>query len=364
MNQVDEQGPLLRRGLKSLFVLATVVVSGVVLVNTAEHLGRKVGEMYSETSTTQLIDVIPGRSVTVDIPAGSSANLIGDLLQEAGVIRSSTQFAATVRAEGVESSLRAGVYDMETGMSNDDVIVILRQGPVERTFRVTVVEGLRVQEMLKVLSDSAGIPVEEFETALLDGSVTTTLRSFDEEMSITDWEGILFPDTYEFSDRSTAVSILQRMSDTMTGRVESVDWTRFESLGYSKYEGVIIASLIESEVRVSEERPLVSSVIQNRLSDDERLDIDATVLYALGSRDPNAIDVSYDSPYNTRKYKGLPPTPICGPSLASLEAAADPADTDFKYYVLAGEDGHHKFSVTLEEHNAAVEEARAAGLLG
>lgn len=143
----------------------------------------------------------------------------------------------------------------------------------------------------------------------------------------------------------------------------SVDWSAFEEAGFSQYQGVIIASLIESEVRVAEERPIVSSVIRNRLTDGARLDIDATILYALDSRDPSVIDVGFDSPYNTRLVPGLPPTPISAPGLASLQAAAQPDDTEFRYYVLSSLEGSHAFSVTLDEHNAAVAESRAAGII-
>jgi UPF0755 protein len=104
-------------------------------------------------------------------------------------------------------------------------------------------------------------------------------------------------------------------------------------------------------------------VIRNRITDGARLDIDATVLFALGTRDPALIDIDFDSPYNTRKVAGLPPTPIAAPGLASLEAAAQPADTEYRYYVLSAEDGSHTFSVTLEEHNAAVAQARADGII-
>ncbi len=107
----------------------------------------------------------------------------------------------------------------------------------------------------------------------------------------------------------------------------------------------------------------MSSVIRNRLADGQRLEIDATVLYALDTRDVADFDRSVDSPYNTYRSDGLPPTPISAPGRAALEAAADPAETDFRYYVLSSEDGAHTFSVTYEEHLAAVEASREAGIL-
>jgi UPF0755 protein len=184
-----------------------------------------------------------------------------------------------------------------------------------------------------------------------------------EQPSLSHWEGLLFPDTYQFSEQSTAVDMLTRMARTLDVRMAQVDWTAFEEAGFTQYQGIIIASLIESEVRVAEERPVVSSVIRNRLEIGEVLGIDATTLYAQATRDPSEIDVDFESPYNTRRVAGLPPTPISAPGLASLQATAAPADTEFLYYVLAAEDGSHTFAETIEEHNANVAESRESGLI-
>jgi UPF0755 protein len=183
------------------------------------------------------------------------------------------------------------------------------------------------------------------------------------EPTLQDWEGLLFPDTYEFAQTATPVEILQRMATTMEERVGSIDWSAWEELGYTPYQGIILASLIESEVRVDEERPIVSSVIHNRLAEQMPLDIDATVLYALGTRDAAEFDRDVDSPYNTYLNAGLPPTPIASPRLASLEAAAAPDATPYFFYVLSDTDGHHAFAETLDEHNANVAQAREDGVL-
>jgi UPF0755 protein len=150
----------------------------------------------------------------------------------------------------------------------------------------------------------------------------------------------------------------------MQVRMDAVDWTAFEAAGFTRYDGIIIASLIESEVRVADERPLVSSVIRNRLESGEILGLDASTLYAQDTRVPGEINVDFDSPYNTRRYGGLPPGPISAPGLSALQAAAAPADSEFLYYVLADEDGSHAFAETLEEHNENVAISREAGLLG
>jgi UPF0755 protein len=180
---------------------------------------------------------------------------------------------------------------------------------------------------------------------------------------LSDWEGLLFPDTYEFNREVRPEAVLQRMASTMEQRVASIDWSGWEALGYDQYEGIIVASMIETEVRVDEERPIVSSVIYNRLELGMALEIDATVLYALGTDDPAQFNNEVDSPYNTYRNTGLPPTPIAAPSRASLEAAAAPDETPYLFYVLTDETGRHAFAETLEEHNANVAQAREDGIL-
>ncbi len=229
---------------------------------------------------------------------------------------------------------------------------------------MTVIEGLTVAETLTRIADASDISVAELETALTDGSVTSALLE-DQPQTVADWEGLLFPDTYNFLLGSSAATILQRMSDTMASRVASVDWSRLEELEVTQYEAIIIASMIEEEVRVEAERPIVASVIYNRLANDWLLQIDATVQYALPERKPalSFADLEIDSPYNTYRNRGLPPTPIAGVRLTSLQAAADPADTNFFYYVLTSLDGTHGFAETEAEFEALKEQARRDGVL-
>lgn len=353
----------LRAG-KPFVVMALIIIAGVGVVVAASSLAESLGSRLGTSQEASGPDVEPGLAVVIEIPLGSSTADIADILARNGVVRSATQFEALARTSGAANSLQAGVYDLFTAMNPDEVLAILKRGPVTRVFRVTIPEGLRVNEIIDKLVTDTGLPREDFETALIDGSVTTGLAEPALEPTPADWEGLLFPDTYEFSHSASAADILNRLARTMESRVESVDWTAFEAAGFSRYQGIVIASLIESEVKIAEERPMVSSVIRNRLADSEALQIDATVLYAVGSRDPRSINLDIDSPYNTYRFTGLPPTPISAPGLASLQAVAAPAATDFKFYVLSTPDGHHTFSVTFEEHLIAVQKARDEGLLG
>jgi UPF0755 protein len=352
------------RLLIPISITALIVVAGFGVVAAARFMGSAVSDALTSSGDDVVSDVEAGIPVEVDIPEGSTAEEIGVMLAEIGVVRSARQFEEAVATAGVANSLKAGTFDLTTGMNPDAVINALIAGPKVVVFDVTIREGLRVTEIIDILAERSGIDRQEFEDALFSGRVTTTLNEIPADASFADWEGLLFPDTYEFSENSTPADMLNRLSRTMQVRMDAVDWSELEAAGFTRYEGIIIASLIESEVRVADERPLVSSVIRNRLEIGEILGIDASTLYAQDTRDPSEIDVDFDSPYNTRRYGGLPPGPISAPGLASLQAAAQPADTEYLYYVLADEDGSHAFAETLEEHNANVAAARDAGLLG
>jgi UPF0755 protein len=228
-----------------------------------------------------------------------------------------------------------------------------------------VPEGLRIGEVLESISEQSGISQEELEQVLLDGSVSTGLLPGGAPTTLQEWEGLLFPDTYEFRAEAEAGDVLQLFADTMQRRVEAVDWAGLLERGLTRYDGIIIASLIEAETRVDGERPLVSSVIENRLDLSMPLQIDATVLYAMGERGMSLTlaDLEIDSPYNTYQTGGLPPTPIGAPGRASLEAAADPATTDYLYYVLTSLDGSHSFTASYDEFLQFKAQAKADGVL-
>lgn len=356
--------PTWSRILKVALIGLGVVLGAVIVIGGASYLGRTVGEALGPGDVSGApVDVEPGLDVTVEIPAGSTGQDIGAILAAQGVVRSALEFEVAVRNVEAAQSLQAGTYELVTLMDPADVVAELVAGPGTEVYRVTVIEGLRVEEILTALAESTPHDYSEYEAALLDGSVTTSLVEMPAEPTLTDWEGLLFPDTYEFARDAEPSAILQRMAATMEQRVDSIDWTAWEELGYTPYQGLVLASLIETEVLLDEERPVVSSVIHNRLAEGMKLDIDATVLYALGTRDIAEFDREVDSPYNTYIVAGLPPTPIAAPGNASLEAAAAPETTPYFYYVLSDLEGHHAFAETLDEHNANVAQAREDGVL-
>jgi len=243
------------------------------------------------------------------------------------------------------------------------VIGVLRS--TADVYRITVIEGLTVSQMLDSLADQTGFTVEELTVPLLDGTVISTLQAV-EPQEIRDWEGLLFPDTYEVTDRYEPSEILQLLADTAESRVASIDWSFIEERGLTVYDGIVIASLIEREAALDVERPLIASVIHNRLEIPMPLQIDATIVYALGGYPEGGLtldDLRTESPYNTYRIDGLPPTPIAGVRLASLAAAAAPAETDFIYYVLAGQDGSHAFTDDFDDFLLLQQQSREDGLL-
>jgi UPF0755 protein len=250
-------------------------------------------------------------------------------------------------------------------MTVDAVIARLVEGPGGEVVRITLIEGLTVPQMLESLSGQTGFELAALRAPLLNGLVTSDLLT-EAPDSLADWEGLLFPDTYEIFADDEPADVLQLLADTAELRVASVDWSYLTDRGLTPYDGVIIASLIEREARLDEERPVIASVIYNRLDQDMLLQIDATVVYILGGLPAAGLtldDLQIDSPYNTYLYEGLPPTPIAGPRLASLRAAAAPDDTPYLYYVLHDAEGHHAFTDDFEEFLGLQEEARDAGLI-
>lgn len=358
------QQPIWARMLKIGLIVGMVALSAVVIVGGASYLGRVVGTAIGpEDVSSAPVNVEPGQPVTLEIPSGSTGQDIGAMLAAQGVVRSALEFEVAVRAVDAAQSLQAGTYDFLTLMDPAEVVAMVVAGPAPAVYRLTIIEGLRTEEILVSLAESTQYDFSEFAEALLGGAVSTSLAELPEEPTLTDWEGLLFPDTYEYSRSAAPEAILQRMASTMEQRVNSVDWTAWEELGYSRYQGIVLASLIETEVLLDVERAVVSSVIHNRLEIGMKLDIDATVLYALNTRDITQFDREVSSPYNTYLVAGLPPTPIASPGRASLEGAANPDETPFFFYVLADLEGGHAFSETIEEHNENVQQARDDGVL-
>jgi UPF0755 protein len=359
-----EPPPWQVRLIRAFVVVVVIVVSFVGITKVAAKLASGI----SNEGTVQA-DLVSGLSVNVVIDPGSTARAIGSTLVEAGVIADGGGFQDAVQARGAADQLKAGTYTMVTGSDYDALIDILVAGPDPIEVKnIRVIEGLTIQETLQSLAEQTPYTVAQLAAPLLNGTVTSPYlpdAAPDGYPEITRWEGLLAPDTYEFAVDASPETIVGRMADTLTARMNAIDWSILEGMDLDPYDGLIIASLIEREAKLDDERATIASVITNRLELGMPLQIDATIIYALGtnSGEVTTADLEVDSPYNTYQHTGLPPTPIAGVRTASIEAAARPDVTNYLYYVLIDKDGTHGFSETLEEHNRLKEEAKANGVL-
>lgn len=225
--------------------------------------------------------------------------------------------------------------------------------------RVVFPEGLRREDIAAILDEKTSLSGEEYLTLTAPGARGRQLAKAKGPRSL---EGFLFPATYDVYSTTTVQDLVEQQLTAFADRTAGIDYRPAAKKNLTRYDVLIIASMVEREVRVPEERKIVAGVIYNRLRNDMRLDIDATVQYALGSWKPEltAEDLAIDSPYNTRKFTGLPPGPICNPGEASIRAAAQPAKTDFLYYVAKNDgSGGHFFARTAAEFEQAVAQSRA-----
>jgi UPF0755 protein len=228
-------------------------------------------------------------------------------------------------------------------MTLSEVLDALEAGPVIEEVTATIPEGLEVRDIAGVVADELGVDGSRFLDLATGGDLAIPPYLPEGAETV---EGFLFPKTYGFEPGVGEEEVIERLLSQFEEETADLPWDRAEDLGLTEYEIVIVASMIEREVRVPEERPLVASVIYNRIREGMRLQIDATVQYALPepNRPLTFEDYEYDSPYNTYLHDGLPPTPVANPGLAAIRAALNPADEDFLFYFVVDEQtGAHRF---------------------
>ncbi|MBS3957741.1 MAG: endolytic transglycosylase MltG [Clostridiales bacterium] len=304
-------------------------------------------------------EVESGLPVEIVIPDGASTASIATILAGQGIVTNANRFRLESRRAGADGRLRAGTYDLKTGMPYSEAIAALIEGPAIKYVTVTIPEGYVIEQIARRFEEHAGIPAQEFIT-LANGGYAEFPREYLRDVYGGKLEGYLFPKTYQVQEGATARDVIEMMLDQFEREIALVDIAAAQARGFSLAEVVTMASMIERETKVAEERALVSSVIHNRLEIGMRLQIDATIEYVLSGnrfRLTNA-DLQIDSPYNTYRNAGLPPGPIANPGLASLQAACDPAETAYVYYVLTSPDGSHTFTETWEEFLTAKQRSK------
>ncbi|WP_281169562.1 endolytic transglycosylase MltG [Paenibacillus harenae] len=313
-----------------------------------------------------------GDAVKVEIPKGTSANEVADLLEQNGIIKNSFIFKYYLKLNDQGARFQAGLYELNPGMEHDAIIAKLNAGDTVavETIRFTIPEGFTVLQIADKLAAEKLIDRDKFiklaatNTAYGDAEAVRSIPENDKLHQ--KLEGYLFPETYELKKGSTEEDIIRRMLSELDRKLEVLPEGWMDVLEEKKmtlHELLTIASLVEREVVIDEERALVAGVIYNRIEDGMMLQIDATVQYSLDKPKERLYekDLQIDSPYNTYKVEGLPPGPIASPSMASITAALYPEESDYLFYVTKKDGSQsHLFAKTYQEHLKNIEKSNQA----
>ena len=292
------------------------------------------------------------------IPPGAGFAEVRDTLTSRGLVTHPRWFTFLARVRGLDRAVKAGVYQIRPGTPAGTILAILARGQ-EAMETVTIPEGLTVAEVAALAEAELGLPAQDIVAAATDSQVVGMVSS-----TAANLEGYLYPETYVVPVSITARRLVEVMAAEFLRQWRPEWQRRLDSLGLTREELVTLASIVEGEALVGEERPVIAGVYHNRLRSGMRLQADPTVQYAIqqatGRRKTRLFlkDYRIESPYNTYLIDGLPPGPIASPGRASLEAALWPADVPYLYFV-ADTNGRHVFSTTYDEHLAAVRRRRA-----
>lgn len=298
----------------------------------------------------QPVDPQSGDSVVLEIPQGSGTESIANLLEENGLIKSKMVFRIKSKLSGYDGDFKAGTYTFSPSMEMGKIMDIILSGrSVGKTFRI--IEGLTIEQIGESLEEQGIVTKEAFLDEAANGEFDYPFMEY-LPAGKNRLEGFLFPNQYEAPLDASAHQIINIMLNQFDKVFPESDYPKAGDLGMDVYDIVIVASLIEREVREDAERPLVASVVYNRLSIGMKLEFCSTVQYILG--EPQAVlsiaDTQIKSPYNTYLNPDLPPGPICSPGEAAIRAALEPADTDYLYFVLKSKDATtHNFSATYAQ---------------
>jgi UPF0755 protein len=306
----------------------------------------------------------PSLTKVVIVKKGMPLRKISSMLEQEGIIRNSRVFTWIANLRGKESGIKAGEYEFHAGMSFFQVLDALEKGQVKRHL-VTIAEGYSLFQIAQFLDELKIVGKKEF---LEKASSPALILSLGLPLSASgkpapSLEGYLFPNTYNLMRETPPEEIIQVMVQQFKKVFNKELIQRGSQLGLSQKEVVILASIIEKETSLPEEKPLVSAVFHNRLKKKIPLQSDPTVIYGIKNFNGNLTkaDLQRPTPYNTYLFSGLPPTPICNPGKESILAALYPAPVSYFYFV-SKNDGSHFFSSHIEEHNQAVGKYQKRGL--
>jgi UPF0755 protein len=343
-----------RRGVKGWITRIVVVVGFVAFmfgVYTVFNRGHEwLQAKAAETTTSTVL-----ASVKVIISPGMTATQIGQLLEDKGIISSAAAFVDLVDSRGSEEKLQPGTYTLSTKAQLIAIVDSLEKGQstptTSNTFTVTIQEGLAASQIGSQLVKAGHVrnaatyidlskQPKKFVVPKIGGT----------EQAVTSLEGLLFPDTYNLMTGDGPTELIGAQLAAFDKKTSSLPWDNAQTLGLTPYQVLIVASILEKEATTDADRATVAAVIYNRLKKKMTLGLDTTVQYAVNkwTQPLTADDLKVDSPYNTRVKKGLPPTPISNPGVASIKAALQPPAVDYLYFI-ADKDGKMHFTVTYDE---------------
>lgn len=311
------------------------------------------------------------RIVEVEIPEGTPVSTMGDILEEQGLIRSSSAFSLLVRVQGAAANLQAGVHDLSPSMTMPEIVAALQEGAEEAgLLKVTVNEGLTVDQIAEVVADSTSYSAEDFLNLMSNQEFLAQLvqqypiltDSYNNPNVRYVLEGYLFPATYDVAQGETLESLVTQMVDK-TNEVLSKYQADIDASSYSLQDIMSIASLVEKEGQTTEDRKLIAGVFYNRLEQGMPIQSDISVLYALGTHKEMVTydDLEVDSPYNLYTNAGLPPGPMNSPSEDAIAAALEPTDNDYLYFYANLKTGEVFYTDNYEQHQAWAQEYEETG---
>ena len=318
-----------------------------LLIFIATSLTNNLASSVEKVDTSSNVNSSTIEIIQISIESGASASEISSQLASEGVISSQLAFELYLRNENLTDKLRAGDYEIPNNLEFSEITTILLKGPPLKTYTITIPEGLWISETLLSISSQTGFDYDLLKNSLLSGQVKSKNLYLNDPSELYNWEGLLYPNTYQIDVESNGEEILQIMVDELESVTERLMNEYDLPSWLSSYNELFtVASLVEAESKLQEDRPLVSSVVKNRLNDNMLIQIDATVLYALQKRKSQVllVDLQIDSPYNTYKYLGLPPTPISGFGERSLKAVLETPENDYLYYLLTDKNGKMSFT--------------------
>jgi uncharacterized YceG family protein len=343
-----------RRVVLPLITLVVVAALGAGALIGGRSLTSRFGTTPDYTGSGS------GEALVVVKPGDTATDIAATMVSQ-DVIKSEKAFANAAKQDARALGIQPGTYKLHKQMSGAAALQLILDPSARLLSRVTVPEGLSVAATLKLISEKSKLKLADLQAAANDVKALG-LPSYAKGKP----EGFLFPDTYDLEPDTTAAGLLKSMVDEYKAKVDDAGLVqKAAAVNLSPYEMVIVASLVEKETQQADERGRVARVIYNRLDQDFFLGIDAAVLYGLNrsSGGLSEADLAKDTPYNNRIHKGLPPTPIANPGIASLQAAVAPAKGPWLYYVLdASHPGHHLFTDDRDVFNTAKAKCQAAHL--